>query len=114
MRKNMISTGIGNVALDPVLDGNLCKVRLACMEKNKTGTDRVHFFNMEFYGTAAEYAYDNFYRGDCIWFEATAREKKLTVDDKKISTVVFRVNNFKIVSKKEFKESEESEASNEI
>ena len=97
----MISTGIGNIALDPVLDGNLCRVRIADIEKNKTGgQDRVHFFNLEFYGTAAEYAYDNFNRGDCIWYEATAREKKLSYDDKKISTVVFRVNNFKIVNKK--------------
>lgn len=98
----MISTGYGNIAIEPILDGNLCRVRIADVEKNKTGgNDRVHFFNLEFYGTAAEYAFDNFKRGDCIWFVATPREKKIIVDEKKISVVVFRVNEFKILAKKE-------------
>jgi single-strand DNA-binding protein len=107
---SITSSGVGRFVRDPELktvgQTVVCEFALAVDERRKIGDKSenvANFFNFVAWDKGAETLVKYCKKGDQIYFEATPRQEKWTdkTTGKPRDKVIFRVNQFKFLAKKQ-------------
>ena len=105
MRRNkmLVFSGLGRLTKDPVVkqvgETTVCRFSMAFSKKIKD-KEYTDFFDFELWGRAGEVVNEYCQKGDQLFVSGEPRQERWEKDGQARSSVLFRVNDFRLVSGK--------------